>query len=176
MPKSILCAAAEQIAAAIDTQRKAGGFAVSEFVTEWDFEGRVKDQELSDDDLHVRVIVPRKYDQIEREDKNTLSYSASFDVDVRQKLGTSKQTSSQDIEVNELDVLVRLVEQIHAFFSLTLNEARVELASHSMWAEWIDQRDGVPGRSQVLIAYSVKYLRERRQFYAVCRELFEVTA
>ncbi len=175
MTDSILVSVAKAIAEQLETRRKAGDFEVSTFVTEWDFEGRVADEELTDDKLHVRVIVPRRWEHVGRADRSSLEYVAAWDIDVRQKLGIAAQDSTQAIEKDVLVKLTRLVEQLHEFFWGTLSEARLELTDHSMVAEWIDERDGIKKQSEILVAYSTKYLREQRQFYGICREVFEVT-
>jgi len=175
MADSILVSVAKAIVEELETRRKAGDFEISEFVTEWDFEGRLDDRELTDDDLHVRVIVPRRWDRIQRDDRSSLEYIAAWDIDVHQKLGIAQQDSTQAIERDELVRLTRLVEQIHEFFWGTLGEAYLELTDHNKNADWLDRRDGIEKQSEVLVAYSERYLREYRQFYGICRELFQVT-
>jgi len=168
MADSKIVQVAEGLAAAIETERAAGNFELTNFEVEWDFEGRVKDQQLTDTDLHVRVIIPRRYDSIDRFSRTDLQYTASYDIDVRERLGIANQGAENDIDKLRLKKLSRLVEQIHEFFHSNPRPIA------SIDAEWIDERKGLP-KSQILIAYSVKYLREQRQFYGVCREVFQVT-
>jgi hypothetical protein len=159
---------AEGLATALETARDASDFETTSFDVEWDFEGRNKDKELTDNDLHVRVIVPKE-EIAYRHDRTELSYVATYDIDVRQKLGVANQGSGRTIEKEELKALVRLVEQIHEYF--WLNPRPID----SIDAEWIDKRDGIKETSRILVPYSPHYLRDYRQFFGVCREVFEVT-
>jgi len=169
MSDSVLVQVASGLATALEIERDAGNFELGDFDVDWDWEGRVEDQDLTDNDLHVRVVVPRRYDEVTRFARDSLQYTATYDIDIRQKLGVSHQNTRQEIDKEELKPLSRLVEQIHEYFFSSPRPI------DSIDAEWIDERDEVPKKSEILIAYSVKYLREQRQFYGVCREVFQVT-
>jgi len=187
MADSILVATCKQMVDAINAHRQGGYFELSDFVCDWEFSGRAElratgstvpeDWLLKDGRLHVRVMVPRRYEQVEHETRwsGDVGWVAAFDIDVRQKFGETSQDGEQLIEREALDQRVHFLEQLHAYFSETLEERRLELAQHEMWAEWCDVRDGVKKQSEVLLTYSPKHLREHRQYYGILREIFEIT-
>jgi hypothetical protein len=160
---------------AVDTAMKAATWEIGEPDIDWDFEGRIADFQPDEGKVYLRSIVPKKFDQINRESRTELGYVATVDVDVRSALGVSQQGNDQAITRDELTRLIRFAEQVHTYFQATLSEARLTLADHGLIAEWIDEREGVTKKSELLVSYSPKFLRENRQFYAVCREVFELT-
>jgi len=167
---AILIDVAEAIVAAIEAKRQASDYVRNDFLTDWDFESRAPDTELTDNDLHVRVIVPNRFEQIERNTKAALEWWASFFIDVRQKLGPLQQDTDQTADRDNLADLVELVEQIHLTFfaSPWLTSTRN--------IEWVPSHDTIDKRSEIQLAYSADYLREDRLFYGCLKELFHVTA
>jgi len=148
--------------------------AVTDFLLDWDFDGRDKDIAPREDRPHVRCIVPRRWDQIDRFDRNSLRFVGSFDIDIRKKLGPLSQEPTTCLaELNELSRLTRLVEQLHTMF--WTRASRIYPEGYEYAAEWTAGKAEVPGQSQILVAYSVKLLREQRLFYGCCREVFELT-
>ena len=167
----ILTTITKNIADRIDGLRQGAWFTLNDFRTEWDFEGRTKDTELTDNRLHVRVIVPRKWQNARRIDRSgNLEYIGAFDIDIRQKLGVAAQGSDSDIERDRLVDLVSLVEELH------LSMHQLPPADGAYNLQWLAEYDDTKQQSEVFVAYSTKYLREQRQFYGVCRELFQVTS
>jgi len=173
---AILVDVAKRIANAIEAQRVGAGFEIVDFETSWGFDGREKDIDIPEGPVLVRVVVPRTFDQVVMKTRTELSHVASWDIDVRQKLGiVSQDPSDQELDRDHISKLTRLVEQIHEFFHDTLSEHRFQLQDHqTKYAEWIGERDDLPEGSRVLVAYSIKHLTQR-QFYGCCREVFEVT-
>jgi hypothetical protein len=148
--------------------------AVTDFLLDWDFDGRDKDIAPREDRPHVRVIVPRRWEQIDRFDQSGLRYVGAFDIDVRKKLGPLSQEPKTCLaELDEMSRLTRLVEQLHALFYT--RSVRLYPAGQQYAAEWTAGKAEVPGQSQILVAYSMKLLREQRLFYGCCREIFELT-
>lgn len=174
MADAILVEAATQIAAAIEAARADDAFELSDFSVEWDFEFRQNDLELTEETSVCRVIVPTKWDDIDRKTRDSLTWVASFDIDVRRKFRGADYTAGL-IGKTTLSQHVRLVEQIHEYFESTLSESRITLASAGLIGEWIPTRDGIKQQSGVLVSYSPKFLRETRQYYGVAREVFEFT-
>lgn len=176
MSDSLLVATSKAIRDAIEAERirEGGGFAVNSFLLDFDFDGREKDLAPKENQVHVRVIVPRRWDTIDRFDRSSLHYVGAFDIDVRKKLGPASQEPKTCLaEQGELSTLTRLVEQIHGmFWDQTIC---VYPAGYEYVAEWIPSRSGVPKSSEILVAYSTKLLREQRLFYGCCREIFELT-
>jgi len=167
---SILTTVSQQIVDAIETKRKAGSFTVSEFICDWDFEGREDDAELTDNRVHVRVVVPRKWERAERIDRgNSLEYIGVWDIDVRQKLGIVSQNSESTLERDRLADLVALVEEIHAMMLTDQPD------DGTYYLQWLAGDDDSPKQSEILHSYSIHHLRKHRQFYGVCREVFQVT-
>jgi len=178
MADSILVDLSESIVAALITARDAGTFdTFDDFSITWDFEGRVKDSELSDDDLHVRVIVPRKYARVRPYDRAALEYIAAWDIDIRKRLGAITQDRNLDADRDICTQLSRLVEQIHGFFLTATDDggALRRLTAGTLNGRWISEDEDIPEMSEILVAYSVKYLRDQRQFYGCCREVFCVS-
>ena len=97
----------------IEDERRDGTFAFSEFHTDWEFENRIElrtrgsgipeDWQLKEGDnrIHVRAMIPQKPDRTERyaRSDSRLSWLTHIDIDVRQRLGTSKQQSDQTIDL-----------------------------------------------------------------------------
>ena len=171
MSDSTLVDTAIAIATALEVSRAASYFVTDVFDVDWDFENRTADKGLSDSDLHVRVIVPRNYVEISRLDRGSLQYWAAFDVDVRQKLTTSNQGADQAITKARLQVLSQLTEEIHKWFYVLEHLT----TPNSRDALWWEAPSEVSDQSRILVAYSTKYLRETRQWYSCCRELFQIT-
>ena len=148
--------------------------AVTDFLLDWDFDGRDKDIAPREGQTHVRVIVPRRWEEIDRFDRSSLRYVGAFDIDVRKKLGPLSQEPKTCLaELDELSRLTRLVEQLHVMF--WTRAVKLYPSGYEYAAEWIDSRSGVGRKSEILVAYSVKLLREQRLFYGCCREIFELT-
>ena len=167
----ILTTVSQAIVDTIETSRLAGGFTIGDFITDWDFEGRVKDVELTDNRVHVRVVVPRRWDVARRVDRGTtLEYIAAWDIDIRQKLGVVAQGADSDIERDRIRDLVALVEEIHLLMHTSLP------TDDTFDLQWLAEYNDSTKQSEILVAYSTKYLRENRHFYGVCREVFQVTS
>jgi len=173
---SLLVSTTKAVLALIEaeTRRTDTELVVTNFVLDWDFDGRDKDVAPREDRPHVRVIVPRRWEQIDRFDRSSLRYVGAFDIDVRKKLGPLSQEQQTCLaELDELSCLTKLVEQLHGLFydrSIRLYPTGQQYA-----AEWTAGKAEVPGQSQILVAYSMKLLREQRLFYGCCREIFELT-
>ncbi len=178
-PKSLLANVGKAIATALETARKAGTFGIDEFVTDWDFEGRRGPDDLPDENLHVTVIVPQGWESITKVDRDpTWEHVGAFDVDVRRKLGLQEQDAAGEIDRDEIDRYVALVEAVHTFFT-TLedddeDQSRLTIASHGKTAEWVDERTGVGEKSRIVFNYSELFLKEARQFFGMCREVFVI--
>jgi hypothetical protein len=176
MADSILVATAKGIVSALETERDSGsGFNGINFSVDWDFLGREHDEELEEDATQVKVFVPREYDEALPQDRTGLAYVATFDVELRRKIGTAGQDQDQQAERDDLSGLVRMLETIHAYFLGTLSERRITLTDLGMIAEWIGERSEVAASSKIVHAYSVERLAQHREYYGLCREVFEIT-
>ena len=171
----ILTTVSQQITDAIESYRQCGGFVINDFVCDWDFEGRRKDEELTDpttgkpdNRLHVRVVVPRKWEIARRVSQTELEHIGAWYIDVRQKLGTASQGADGEIERDRLTNLVELVEQIHWMF---LTDPP---ADYPYDLQWLAEDSETSVQSEVFVAYSLEELR-KRMFYGICREVFQVT-
>lgn len=160
---SILVETATAIAAALT----ANTFAYGDFTAEWDYEHRLSDASLVSEQLDVRVLIPRKFDEAVRFTRSEMRYAAGYDIDIRYKFGRdSQEVDSPNIPKAKLAELSLLVEDIHQFF---FDNPRIGTDLDIVWAG-PDNEVGV--ESKILLAYAPKHLREQRIFYAVCREYF----
>ncbi len=176
MADSILVATAKGIVTALETERDSGsGFNGIDFTAEWDFIGREPDEEVDEDETSVKVLVPREYDEALPHDRTNMAYVATFDIELRRKIGAAGQDQDQQAERDDLSGLARMLETIHAFFLGTLSERRITLADLGMIAEWIPERDGITSTSKIMYTYSIERLAQHREYYGLCREVFEIT-
>jgi hypothetical protein len=162
------------LAKAVATALQAATFDLTVPDIDWDLEGRTP-EELTDDTFKIVCNVPKRFDAVARVDRDSLGYVASVDIDILRKFSVSAEDYSQAIDRDELSAMIRLTEQVHQYFHDALSEKRLTLADHGLIAEWIDERDGVQKKSEVLIAYHPKFLTDLRQYCGVCREVFELT-
>jgi hypothetical protein len=176
MKDSLLVSTTKAIRSLIEAElcRDDLDLAVTDFLLDWDFDGRDKDLMPREDRPHVRCIVPRRWEDIDRFDRTSLKYVGVFDIDVKKKLGPLSQEPKTCLaELDELSRLTRLVEQVHTLF--WTRQIKLFPAGYEYAAEWVPSRSGVSSSSEILVAYSVKLLREQRLFYGCCREVFELT-
>ncbi|MBC8869198.1 MAG: hypothetical protein H8E44_07260 [Planctomycetes bacterium] len=171
MADPVIVDVAEAMVAAIETERDADGFETAGFEPDWDFAGRAASNELQDNDIHVTVFVPRKYELIDRVSRTELEYVVKMEIDIRQKLGQSSQNEKGEIDRDELRLLSMLTEQIHVLF---FTNQRLTAGSNN--ALWIPTYEGISAVSEIATVGSFRDVRETREFYGLCFEVFQVTA
>ena len=123
------------------------------------------DQELKDDDnLHVDTVLVTHQIKSKLNTRASIIYSVPIDVGIRQRLGASKQqTSDGRLDPAAIDALLLLTEEIN---ERLIPNGGQELDS-DVNAKWKN--------TEILVAPSKQHLREFRQFTSIIRVLFEVT-
>jgi hypothetical protein len=174
MSDAILVSLAKGIEAAIETRRRARGFTINNFETDWDFGGR-GEEELTEGPVYVRVVVPPTYVYASLDDRSgEWNLGAMFAVEVRSKLAKIwQEPDGAELAKDRISTLARLTEQVHEFFPGQLNERRIWLSDHSRWAEWVDERGTL--RSSINTVATVERLQNHRMFLGVLMEAFEIT-
>ena len=174
MSDSILVALAKGIHSAIETRRRARGFVINDFETDWDWGGRAE-EELKEGPVYVRVVVPPKYEYTELLDRaGSREHGVIMAIEVRSKIAKIwQEPNGEELGKERINTLARLTEELHEFFPSQLTDRRLFLSDRSKWAEWIDDRS--PLRSSIHTVATVERLQNHRTFLGVLMEAFEIT-
>jgi hypothetical protein len=171
---SILVSLAKEINDAIEARRRARGFVINNFETDWDFGGRAE-EELTEGPVYVRVVVPPTYVYASLDDRaGEWNLGAMFAVEVRSKIAKIwQEPDGAELAKERISELGRLTEELHEFFPGQLTDRRLWLSDHNRWAEWVDERGQL--RSSINAVATVERLQNHRMFLGVLMEAFEIT-
>jgi hypothetical protein len=174
MSDAILVELAKGIHGAIETRRRARGFVINDFETDWDWAGR-GEEELKEGPVYVRIVVPPKYEYTELLDRDAhWVHGIQYAIEVRSKIAKIwQEPDGEELGKERINTLARLTEELHEFFPGQLDDRRLFLSDRSKWAEWIDDRE--PLRSSIHTLATVERLQHHRTFLGVLMEAFEVT-
>ena len=174
MSDSILVSLAKGIEAAIETRRRARGFVINNFETDWEFGGRAE-EEITEGPVYVRVVVPVTYAYARLDDRSgSWDLGAMFAIEVRSKLAKIwQEPDGAELTKDRISELGRLTEELHEFFPGQLDERRIWLSDHNRWAEWVDERGTLQSRIDTVA--TVERLQTHRMFLGVLMEAFEIT-
>jgi len=110
------------------------------------------------DTLRVDVV-PVGYGDADLESRGTLHYLPAVDIGVRRHFGSGdEQENDGRIDQAQIDALVLLVEQIHAFFTKQRPDDTVE----AIWKQ-----------GKVNVTFNRQMLRDHRQFMGIVRFTFD---
>lgn len=114
------------------------------------------------DKLRVDVVAHTTQQRTELTSRGIVKYIVPVDIAVRRKFGTDKQNDETGrIKIEEIDQLVKLVEDIHLLFT----PQRLTEFDYAVW-------DGEDGGTSIVVNPDQKLLREKRQFTGIVRIFF----
>jgi hypothetical protein len=149
MSDAVIVAAAKAVHDAIQAKTNWG--------IEFDLERSYFDWELElKDATPLRVdVIPLKHETSDKASRGRLRYVVSINIAVRKRFSEAEQTEGGRIEKEQVDTLVKFVEDIHEFFA---SNERPSDTDDMAWNE-----------SKIENAYSAKELREWHQFIGLVR-------
>lgn len=114
------------------------------------------------DKLRIDVVTHTTQQRTELTSRGVVKYIVPVDIAVRRKFGTDKQNDNTGrIKIEEIDALVKLVEDIHLLFT-------PRPLTDFAYAVW----DGESGGTNIVVNPDQKMLREKRQFTGIVRIFF----
>jgi hypothetical protein len=156
-----MSAALVELADAIATKVGAIAWAGGAFAVEATYADADELLEAADsEDVKVSVVVPNDYDRIELDTKASTARTATFEVVIRRKFGTSDQDSGTgEVTKSKIDELVWLAELI----ALSTTFTRLSGYPDAAWRA--SDHDPLFDRAR---------LRQQRQFFSVTLLTFEI--